>query len=140
VRTAIDTNILSALWSQEPSASRLAQCIWAASREGGLAISAAVYVELLAYPGVSVEFVDQFLKKTGIMVDFALPENVWREAGRRFAAYCENRRRTRGDQPKRLLADFLVGTHALLMADQLLTLDVSRYRTNFPDLRLATAG
>ena len=41
-------------------------------------------------------------------------------------------------KPKHLLADFVVGAHAALKADRLLTLDVKRYRTGFPDLKLLT--
>ena len=37
MRTALDTNILSALWSSEPEASRIAQQLEHAYAEGGLA-------------------------------------------------------------------------------------------------------
>jgi hypothetical protein len=36
--------------------------------------------------------------------------------------------------------DFVVGAHALLMADQFLTLDANRYRTAYPELRLMPQG
>ncbi|MBI3682890.1 MAG: type II toxin-antitoxin system VapC family toxin [Acidobacteria bacterium] len=137
MRTAIDTNVISALWSHEPSRSSIAAALASASQEGGLAIAAPVYAELLAYPGASAKFIDAFLNETGIVCDFSIPEPVWREAGRRFALYCERRRRAKGAGPKRLLVDFLIGTHALLMADQLLTLDRHRYQPSFPDLRQA---
>jgi predicted nucleic acid-binding protein len=35
-----------------------------------------------------------------------------------------------------LLADFLIGAHALVQADQLLTLDSTRYSQDFPEVRL----
>jgi predicted nucleic acid-binding protein len=41
-----------------------------------------------------------------------------------------------GGSPKRLLIDFVVAAHALLRADQLMTLDPSRYKLDFPKLHL----
>jgi predicted nucleic acid-binding protein len=38
--------------------------------------------------------------------------------------------------PKRMLVDFVVGAHALLQADRLVTQDEDRYARDFPDLRL----
>jgi hypothetical protein len=54
---------------------------------------------------------------------FKLAEAVWLDAGRRFAHYAKRRRRTSRESPKRLLADFIIGSHALIQADRLMTLD-----------------
>jgi hypothetical protein len=40
------------------------------------------------------EFRGDFLSKTHIVMDFALDEAVWREAGRTFAEYAERRRQS----------------------------------------------
>jgi len=45
-------------------------------------------------------------------------------------------RNSAGGNAKRLLVDFLIGAHARLKADRRLTLDASRYRTDFRDLTL----
>jgi predicted nucleic acid-binding protein len=136
VRTAIDTNVLSALWSGEPLASRVAAQLAEAHAAGGLVICAPVYAELLAHPAASQRFVDDFLADTRIAVDFDLDEAVWRQTAEGFAAYAVRRRRSRGGSPKRLLVDFIVAAHAMLRADRLMTLDVTRYRQDFPKLRL----
>ncbi len=136
MRTAIDSNVLSALWANEPLASNAAEILGSAKAEGGLVISGAVYAELLAHPKVTESDVNNFLKDTGIDVDFEFGEPGWLETGRRFALYAKRRRRTSREAPKRLLADFIIGSHALTQADRLLTLDPARYARDFTDLTL----
>src|SRR5271157_3696242 len=115
--TAIDTNIPSALWSAKPLAAGIAEALARAAGDGSLRVCGAVYAELLAYPKATPEFVDSFFRSTRVTVDFELGEEVWREAGRRFAVYCQRRRRS-GSEFKRLLVDFVVGAHALLRANR----------------------
>jgi len=95
-----------------------------------------VYCELHACPGITPEITRSFLQDTGIIADFLISEDVWRQAALRFARYANRRRRSRGESPKRLLVDFIVGAHALLAADCLLTLDKDRYARDFPELKL----
>jgi hypothetical protein len=80
MRTAIDTNALSALWSKEPLASERKTSAMA-KIEGGLVEGAPVYAELLAYPKATESFVNSFLGDTGIDVDFEFQQRVWLEAG-----------------------------------------------------------
>jgi predicted nucleic acid-binding protein len=136
MRTAIDTNVISAIWSGEPSVGALLAQLDQARAEGALQISPVVYAELHAYPGARAEFLHRFLEATGIVVDFRLDERVWSEAGERFARYAERRRQAIGSAPRRLLADFLIGAHALLGADRLLTLDPKVYAQDFPEIVL----
>lgn len=136
MRTAIDTNILSALWSGEPLASRVSNQLLEAHAQGGLVVCAPVYAELLAHPSATQSFMDDFLADTGITVDFDLSEEVWRKAGTSFALYAQRRRGSGGGSPKRLLVDFVVAAHALLSADRLMTLDPSRYVKDFPRLHV----
>lgn len=136
--SAIDTNVISALWSKESAASGVEALLVKARREGGLVICAPVYAELLAYPGARPSFVSTFLETTGIQLDFALSERVWLEAGTAFAAYAARRRKGKAGQPKRLLIDFVIGAHALFEADRLLTLDAGRYRSAYPRLELVS--
>jgi predicted nucleic acid-binding protein len=136
VRTAVDTNVFSALWSAEPTASAMASLLGDSRKFGGLVICAPVYAELLAHPKVTQGFVDSFLVDTGVTVDFTLDESIWREAARAFGAHAARRRSRHGDQPRRLLVDFMIGAHATEKSDRLLTLDASRYRTDFPFLTI----
>jgi len=136
VRTAIDTNILSALWSNEAAAIDVAQQLGDARSFGALLISPVVYAELLAYPKATESFVNGFLADTGITVDFEIAEIVWVDAGRRFAHYADQHRKAGHGAPRRLLADFLIGAHALLQADRLMSLDAARYQQYFPELKL----
>jgi predicted nucleic acid-binding protein len=136
LRTALDTNVLSALWSGEPSARGIDSALFKARSEGGLVICAPVYCELLAHPSATRRFVQEFLDETGVFVDFLLDAQVWQRAADAFVAYAERRRRSRGGSPKRMLIDFVVAAHALLSADRLMTLDGSRYRRDFPRLQI----
>ena len=94
MKTGVDTNIISALWSREAAASAIVKGLGKAQNEGGLVIAAPVYAELLAYPNITASFVDEFLVDTGITVDFELQPKVWFEAGRRFASYANRRRQS----------------------------------------------
>src|SRR5579863_2470436 len=140
MRTAIDTNVISALWSAEPLSRQVSAALDDATEVGGLVICAPVYAELLAHPKASAAFVDDFLNETGIAIDFDFGEPVWREVSVRFAKYAARRRASRGGSVKRLVADFIVGAHALLRADRLLTLDTSPYAKDFPELKQTTCG
>jgi predicted nucleic acid-binding protein len=136
MRTALDTNILSLFWSREPWAATVAHQLSQARAEGGLVISAPVFVELSAIPTGDAQRVEKLLAEMNIAVDFDLGEDVWRLAAKSFALYAIRRRRSGGGMPKRLLPDFLIASHALLRADRLMTRDASRYSQDFPTLRL----
>jgi predicted nucleic acid-binding protein len=136
MRTALDTNILSLFWSREPWAAAIADHLSKARAEGGLVVSAPVFVDLSAIPTGDAQRVEKLLAEMAIAVDFDLGEDVWRLAAKSFAAYAIRRRRSGGGSPKRLLPDFVIASHALLRADRLMTRDASRYAQDFPSLRL----
>ena len=137
--TAVDTNVMIALWDKDSTLSLAAQnALDAAFNRGTLVAAAPVYAELLAAPGRSETFVGSFFEETGITVDWELPEQIWRSAGRALQAYAERRRRQRDRAARRILADFLIGAHALRNGCRLLTLDDRLYRTAFPKLSIET--
>lgn len=136
MRTSLDTNILSSLWSGEPSAAGILRGLAKARTSGRLILSPVAYAELFAHPRVTEATIKSFLVDVGIEVDFNLDEAIWSESGRRFALYAARRRASSPSEPRRILPDFVVGTHALLRTDRLMTLDIDMFRTNFPELRL----
>ena len=106
------------------------------ANEGALAVCGPVYAELVAHPKVTQQFVDQFLAATRVEVDFTFDEPVWRVTASRFADYARRRRKSVGGEARRLVVDFLIGAHASLHADRLLTFDPHFYAKDFPKLPL----
>lgn len=137
--TAIDTNVLVALWNEDDSLNTLARsALDAALGRGSLVIAAPVFAELLAAPSRAEAFLDSFCRETGISVDWKLDEEIWRTAGRAFRLYAARRQKQRGPGQRRILADFLIGAHAIQNGFRLLTLDQRLYRAAFPRLVIST--
>jgi predicted nucleic acid-binding protein len=135
MRTALDTNILSLFWSGGSLAAMIAAQLSEVRAAGALVVSAPVFVELSAIPTGNPQRIEKLLAEMNITVDFDLGEDVWRFAAISFAAYAI-RRHSGGGSPKRLPADFVIASHALLRADRLMTRDANRYAVDFPKLRL----
>jgi predicted nucleic acid-binding protein len=137
--TAIDTNILVALWNEDDTLNTLARsALDAALGRGSLIIATPVFAELLAGLSRNETFLDSFCRETGISVDWNLDEAIWRAAGRAFRNYVARRRKHGGSEPRRILADFLIGAHAFQNGFRLLTLDDGLYRAAFPRLAIET--
>jgi len=135
--TAIDTNVIVALWANNPALSLAAETtLEAAFRRGSLVVAAPVFAELIAAPGRTEAFVSSLLEENGIVVDWNLNEPIWRLAGRAFQAYAERRRQQRDHGTRRILADFLIGAHAHIRGYRLLSLDERLYRAAFPTLKI----
>lgn len=134
--TAVDTNVIIALWERDPTLRTTARAaLDSALSRGPLVIAAPVFAELLA-AGRSEEFLESFFADTGIRIDWLLDENVWRAAGKAFSDYAARRRRHGDGGPRRILADFLIGAHALQRGSALLTMDKGLYHAAFPQLVL----
>jgi predicted nucleic acid-binding protein len=152
--TAVDTNILLALLI--PGAVHAAYAVKAlteAAASGALIVSEAVYAELAAHFPAHAEM-EQFCAETRLRLEpsgidaLALAGQAWAMYSRRrpagFAcAQCgavHTVRCERCGEPIRarqhIVADFLIGAHAQVHADALLTLDPRFYRSYFPELRL----
>jgi predicted nucleic acid-binding protein len=137
--TATNSNILVALWNEDDALNTLARkALDAALGRGSLVIAAPVFAELLAYPSRGEAFLDAFFRDTGMSVDWELGETIWRTAGRAFQRYVMRRAKQPGSGPRRILADFLIGAHALQNGFRLLTLDDRLYAAAFPRLAIDT--
>ena len=134
---ALDTNVIVALWDAADALHPVARkALDEVSGREALAMCGVVYAELIGAPGRTEAFVDRFCEEAGIAVEWELRERIWRKAGVAFQEYATRRKKQSGAEPRRLLADFLIGAHALENGYKLLTLDGGMYRKAFPGLRL----
>lgn len=137
MRTAVDTNVLSEVLHGTGRTAEATRLLTAAEGLGALVICPVVYAELIASPYLKTEQVQSFFTNTGISVASDLEMSVWEEAGLRFGKYSERRKRSGGGAgSRRLLADFVIGAHALKSAERLLTFDRKRYEVDFAELKL----
>jgi hypothetical protein len=94
--TAIDSNVLIALWNEDDTLNtHTRSALDNALARGRLVVAAPVYAELLASPSRSEAFLDSFCKETGVAVDWNLNEATWRAAARAFQQYVARRRKQR---------------------------------------------
>lgn len=94
-----------------------------------LCVNSIIYAEVsLIYP--TPEELDDALNTLGITV-LEIPRQAAFFAGKAFAQYRRN-----GGTKANVLSDFFIGAHAQVMGVPILTRDVRRYRTYFPDVPL----
>jgi hypothetical protein len=137
LKSSIDTNVISAIWTAQPEQHEAKLLLTEAHERGALVVCGIVYAELLAHPLVKTAVTESFLEATGIELDCSMDKAVWREAGIRYRAYSERRRRAKAAGHRKHVADFVIGAHALLRADRLITFNGSDFRSDFPELRIA---
>lgn len=135
---ALDTNVLQALLERDhPLQARAVTAMKLYQPRYHLLISPFVYAEAFGMPEFDETLFGSFLEQLGVTVDeTALPLRFWRRAGQAHAAYHARRRRHGHTGEKRILADFLIGAHALERGAALLTFDPTGYRAAFPELSL----
>jgi len=135
--TSIDANVISALWDNDDELNAVAvQILGNLLAREKLVVSGIAYSELMAGPLKDEASLDTFFADTGIEIDWAMEEEIWRAAGRAYRGLAQRRKKNRADPPRRILADFLIGAHALVRGYSLLTIDYRHYEAAFPTLTI----
>jgi hypothetical protein len=132
---SIDSNVIAALWNDKDALNEVAVRIFGnLTDHESLVVSGPVYSELMAGPLRDEASLDLFFADTGIKIDWTMDEQIWRVAGRAYDGHALRRKKSGAGPPRRILADFLIGAHALVRGYSLLTIDYQHYAAAFPTL------
>jgi len=128
--TAVDTNVLLDVFGANQnygaaSASALDRC----AAEGSLVASAVVWSETAAAFAEASVF-ERAMRDLGVSFS-PLTEAAANRAARQWRAY-----RQQGGRRDRITSDFLIGAHALVCAERLLTRDRGFFRLYFSGLQV----
>jgi len=126
----VDSNVILDIFLDDPN--------WADWSESALAdysIHTTLYINSIVYTEVSVGFerieeLESALHKSGFQI-LEIPKEALFLAGKAYLKYRKNRGTNKSPLP-----DFYIGAQAAVLALDLITRDVSKYRTYFPTVRL----
>lgn len=127
---ALDSPVLLDVLIGDPKYAEASEvCIGDALAREDVVVCDAVVAEVQAVLDTSVSLMDT-LASLGIRYAPTL------EAAAMRAGHMNRRFRTRGGRGERVVADFLIGAHAMLQCDALITRDDGFFRDYFKGLRL----
>ncbi|QTN32072.1 PIN domain-containing protein [Akkermansiaceae bacterium] len=124
----VDTNVILDVLEDDPrwaawSADQMSRVV------GRMAINPLIYTEL-GYEAGEIEDVERILVTLGLIY-LEMPREALFLASKAYRTY-----RLRGGIKTAPPADFFIGAHAAVLGIPILTRDVSRYQSYFPDVEL----
>jgi len=123
--TFVDTNVLLDVFLPDPEwGEKSVLSLERAFQEGSIVINEIIYAELVPQFGTK-DLLDTQLARLGIRT-LPLDQEAAFLAGSAWKEY-----RDAGGRRNRILADFLIGAHALMRAERLLTRDRGFYKKYF---------
>ena len=127
---ALDSSVLLDILIGDPQHAEASEvCIGDALAREDVVVCDAVVAEVQAMLDTSVSLMDT-LATLGIRFE------PTQEAAAMRAGHMNKRFRSRGGRRERVVADFLVGAHALLQCDGLITRDAGFFRDYFKGLKV----
>jgi predicted nucleic acid-binding protein len=133
VITAVDTNIIIDILEPDPvfgpaSRAALKSCF----QDGSVIACEVVWAEVTTAYGNKIEEAVDVMSRIGIEYS-AMTLEATLEAAKRWSIFIKKTKAR-----DRIVADFLVGGHAIALSDQLLTRDRGFYRDYFKPLKIKT--
>ena len=131
--TSVDTNVLFDLFrTDSPHHSQSKEWLATAYDSGAVIVCDIVYAELVpAFRDRAM--LDGALREINATIS-PIDTSIAYEAGLRWKGY-----RKAGGPRERIMTDFLIGAHAVAVADAFLTRDRGFYATYFPELKRGQA-
>ena len=131
--TSVDTNVLLDVFiPDDEHLARSRDWLSAAHNAGDVIICDIVYAELVP-AFADRDSLDGALREIGATLS-PIDSSIAYEAGLRWKRY-----RAAGGPRHRIMADFLIGAHAVATSDSFLTRDTGFFSSYFPDMKSADA-
>jgi predicted nucleic acid-binding protein len=127
---AVDSSVLLDVLTEDSDfAAASARAIEQALGGGGLVVCDAVVAEVQTMLATSESAMD-------VLNDYGIRYQTTSEQAAVRAGFMQRRFRDRGGRRERVVADFLIGAHAMMQCDALITRDAGFYRDYFKGLKV----